>query len=449
MFSIPQNTMQDSPASLFETLNSGPNFRAITSARHDTLPTGWRLSFGRVSPVAFQGNAAALSKLAVSTLGSFEMACAQLLQRNAPVEITAGIQTHEDMLQYYVSGSPFSVRRLDLVVGENNHVAISENDEMPGGIVHAYLLDYAYGINQERWTQAFEYLCSAGGLVFVVSDEWSAPYVNEIKWFVWHLQQRGYDVDFVLASNAQQRLQVRATDVLLDKSRTVGTIWRLFPIFETKGILAELVRAAYDKKVRMAPEFASWGNKAWMATFWQQQTYFRQALGADTFELLRSTIPYAEVASSDQDFPRNILTEEGFVELSSMNDLESLPKGSRRQLVLKTTGAHQNAARSFGVLMGTSYKGSAVKWAEQVRPMFKLGAPVLLQSYIRPALTNVPAWNVLSGNVQAEPEFEGRILLRPWVVGGALLSCTAFVVPNTMTKIHGNAAGIEVPLDLG
>ena len=229
MFNIPQTTMQESPASLFETLNSGPNFRAITSARHDNLPFGWKLSFGRVSPVAFQADTSTLSHLAVTAFGSFELACAQLLKQTALAEIEAGVQTQEDMLSYYMNGSPFSVRRLDLVVSEDNQVAVSENDEMPGGIVHAYMLDYAYGVNQDRWARAFNQLFNAGTLVFVVSDEWSAPYANEVQWFVWHLQSLGYDAEFVSTSEAAKRLQVRARDVLVDSARKVGTIWRLFP----------------------------------------------------------------------------------------------------------------------------------------------------------------------------------------------------------------------------
>lgn len=440
----------DDPRKLFHSLNSGPNFRGVTNARHDSnLPQHWKLSFGRVAPHPLGGDAAWFQSLAVDAFNDFERACGRLLTAKSGQEvrsqILAGVTTDDKTRQAYVGHTgTFSVRRLDIVVNQGG-ASVCENDEMPGGLVHAYWLDRAYGINQRRWDQALNWLTQNGALVFAVSTEWSAPYLQEVTWFVQHLSQRGFDVHLVTSRDAS-RLKVGWRGAFLD-GRKIATVWRLFPIFEAQGAFAAIVKAADRGKIRLVPELASWGNKAWMGVFWERQEYFRSAMSTRTFAQLSRLVPYTRLVTQDSGFPSAIRAGNELVRLDSFDALKAIPNRHRKQVVVKTAGAHNRAARSHGVVMGTS--ATATRWGEALDQMAKIGAPLIVQEYRPPRRVDVPVWSVLEGQPRLENPFNGKMLIRPWMIGGRLVSATGFLtVPNT-TKLHGTTTGAEIPLDFG
>lgn len=468
MFTVPEFNAQEGPASLFHKLNGGPDFRAIANDKYRVvLPEGWRLSYGYVSPTALVADTAKLRALTVDAFDEFERVCSTTLLADLPAwhdvkhVISRGVEATDGTLRDYLSaGTPFSVRRLDIVVSDEGPT-VSENDEMPGGLVDAYWLDRSYGVNQERWKRALEYLTANGPLVFVVSDDWGRPYIPEVRWFVAHLREQGYAAHVLTTSEAEQ-LDVGARGVYMETGR-VGTIYRLFPIFEAKGVLADIVRAASDGLVRLVPELASWGNKSWFAVFWQELDYFRSNLSSEVFELLCQTIPSSTVASArswfpdytflEDDFPQAVVVDGEKLEVESYDHLLALPKRRRGKLVLKAAGAHRKAARSYGVVIGRSHKNSSrMQWEKAIDGLFALGAPVVMQAYSQPTTHQLPLWSVLgSGGMSSpefDPEFDSRVLLRPWSIGGELVTCTAFVSHSSVHKLHGTTRGAQVPLDL-
>ncbi len=441
----------DDPRKLFHTLNSGPNLRGVTNAKHDgNLPVDWNLSFGRVAPSPLQGDIGWFTRLTASAFTDFESACAQLLRSPelGPVvrrQILADVGTDQATRETYLSNPvPFQVRRLDIVMNQHGP-AVCENDEMPGGLVHAYWLDRAYGVNQRRWDRALHWLTGGGSLVFAVSTEWSAPYVQEITWFVQHLQQRGFDAH-VVTSNQANKLKVRRGGVFLRRKK-IGTVWRLFPVFEAHEAFAHIVTAAHEGKVRLAPQLASWGNKAWMGVFWEQRGHFRRAMSPEAYTLLSQLIPYTRLVREDGGFPSAIRSQGELVRLDDMDALRGLPQRFRKQVVVKMTGAHDKAARSYGVMIGTSASGT--RWGEGLTRMFGVAKQLAVQEYRPPLRVNVPIWSMLSGEPVLENPFTGKLLVRPWVIGGRLVSATAFLTVPDTTKLHGTTSGGEIPIDFG
>jgi hypothetical protein len=449
VFTVPTNT-RGNPAQLLHNLNLGPNLRGITHADYDSrLPQGWRLSFGRVPDRPFAGDTSWFTALAASAFGEFERASASLLRsddrsRVIP-SIANGIATSRAMRAAYLdASSPFSIRRLDVVLSEQGP-AVCENDEMPGGLVHAYWLDRVYGVNQRRWEQALRWLTSRGTLVFAVSTNWSAPYVQEISWLVQHLQNIGYAVKMVTDKKIH-RVSTTGQDVSVDGQK-VGAVWRLFPIFEAHGLFSRFVEAAQRNQLRLVPELASWGNKAWMGIFWQEQEFFRANMSPAAFRLLQGTLPYTSVVNSVASFPLTIQIGEDLVQVSSYDDLKALPMRQRKQIVAKSCGAHPRAARSHSVVIGGSVSGA--KWAQLLDQLIGLDVPFILQRFRPPSRLQVPVWSVLSGEPKLENPFTGKVLVRPWVINGQLVSATAFVTTPDATKLHGTTTGAEVPLSFG
>lgn len=449
VFTVPPANGGD-PRKLFHSLNSGPNFRGITNAQHDgNLPANWRLSFGRVAPTPLSGGARWFQELTVAAFDDFERASARLIAaRNGEdvrAQILAGVTTDDKTRQAYAGNSaPFSVRRLDIVINQDG-ASVCENDEMPGGLVHAYWLDRAYGINQNRWNRALGWLTQKGPLVFAVSTEWSAPYLHEITWFVNHLTQRGFDVHLVTSRDAN-RLRVGWRGAFLD-GRKIGTVWRLFPIFEAHGPFAGLVKAAQQGKIRLVPELASWGNKAWMGVFWEHQEHFRRTMSSRNFNRLSQLVPYTRLVTQDGGFPSAIRDRGELVNVGSFDALKAIPTRHRKQVVVKTAGAHNRAARSHGVMIGTSATGT--RWSEALDQMVRIGAPLIVQEYRSPRRVDVPVWSVLEGRPKLEDPFNGKLLIRPWAIGGQLVSATGFLTTPNTTKLHGTTTGAEIPLDFG
>lgn len=435
---------------LLHNLNQGPNLRSVAHAKHEgKLPDGWRLSFGRVAPAPLRGDFGWVEQVTATAFYDFERACAELLSskvgRLVGEQILAGVATTDRIRRSYLGHpSPFSVRRLDIVVSERGPV-VCENDEMPGGLVHAYWLDHVYGINQPQWRQALQLLTAHGPLVFAVSTQWSAPYLQEITWFAQHLTQRGFNA-YVVTDRDAHRLDVGRRGVRID-GKKVGTVWRLFPVFEAHGAFSRVVEAANHGRVRLVPELASWGNKAWMGIFWEYQDFFRQAMHPTSFALLGQLIPYSRLVGRTSGFPTAVRLHGQLAPLDDLDALRTLPNRQRKHVVVKTAGAHDRAARSHGVAIGGSVTGT--RWGGLLDAMLDFGAPLVVQEYHSPKRVDIPVVSVLSGQPQLENPFTGKLLIRPWVIEGRLVSATAFFTAPDTSKLHGTTTGAEIPLDFG
>lgn len=440
------------PTELLQNLNSahGPDFKHIVHPDHaKRLPANWRMSFGRVSPTALTGDTRFYEQLG-RDFQAFERACAQLVHEApewAQPFLGSGIDTTTQFATHYQAWrTPFSVRRLDVVLAEGYGPVVNENDEMPGGLVHAYWLDHCYQVNQRRWAQAINWLTAPGLLVFAVSSKWSAPYTAELRWFADHLRRFGYNVQLITERD-MPRISRRGHDICLD-STPIRTVWRQFPVFEAHEAFGPLVLAAATGQIRMVPEFASWGNKAWFGAFWDVGSVISSLMGYEQYQRLGLVLPPSALFHPDNHdlFPVQLhqMRWEGNPDIyESFAALCAQQTKAIHGLVAKTAGAHSQAARSHGVVIGRSC--SVRKWEVELRKLAQCGAPVVLQRYAKPAALELPMTSVLDDKTTYEPAFKNRTLVRPWYIGGELVSATAFV-QEPSTKLHGKVSGCEVPL---
>ncbi len=419
---------------VLQRLNSGPNMAAAMADRAHAaeLPTGSRISWNRVSPEALRADTVQMDRT-VRAFAAFEAASDVLIRQDKGVSelLLAGVHVDPRLREVYLrpSVSSFSVRRPDLhVLGDG--VFASENDEMPGGFPEAVHLDNAYGVNAERWERCFQWLCAKGTLVLLVSDEWSACYVPEMTWLAEYMASRGYPVRLLTTTQAGQ-LAVRSDGVWLDGAR-VGTIWRQFPIFEARGAVADLVLAAHQGLVRMVPEFAHFGNKAWFSVFQSHRAYYRQVLGGDDYALLQTILPESYIVRSRQDFPFTVTIGDRQWTADSREGLSEAPDWVRDGMVLKIVGANDMAARSYGVLMGNGIP--VEQWWGWISDRFSRREPFIAQRRLEPVVLQMP---VLNTRRSVGEDFGCRVLVRPWDIGGELVSASVCAVPRRVHKVHG------------
>lgn len=416
-----------------------PRLRDLANSRYTKgLPDDWPLSSGRMSLTALPVQARPIHGLATTAFDQFEAAAARLIADEPKVanQLMAGVEIDPAVRKDYIKApKPFTVRRLD-VLQTPGGMYVTENDEQPGGIGLSYLYDLLYGVNLDRWRAVWNSLVSSGKLVFVVSHDWSQGYHGEIRWLVGRLRREGYDVEFI-STNELNRLTVDARNVRMDGAK-VGTIFRLFPIFETKGKLADLVHAAKRRTVKMVPEFASWGNKTWFALFYEHIDHFRRCMSPSSFQLLQQVIPDT-VLVQDGMFSRPFVVDGHAI--TTIEELGGVSTKIRRQLVIKATGASRQSARSHGVRIGSSLSGAGFRDL-----LSKIGhGPFLVQYYTKGAEYAIPAYSVLDGRGTVET-FRCRMLMRPWSVNGTNVGVVT-ASPRETSLIHGTTASAFIPLD--
>lgn len=427
---------------LLSTLNQGPDLaRSIAHTSFAAqLPKGSRISWFRVPPVPVTVDEARL-QACIDALRAFERSCAALLRAHPDIraDILAGVELPGDPRAAALYLDPgvdcFTVDRPDLHLTPWGFFA-SEVDEMPGGMPELRHIDASYHVNETRWKWFFDALCADDPLVFLVSDRWSKPYIEETRWLVEDLRRRGYDT-VLLTTDRAEDLHIAEGGVFLGEHR-VGTIWRQFPIFETTGHLLALVEAARHGRVRMVPEFAHFGNKAWFALYRRHHAFFAARI-PEHLALLDTLLPDTHLVRSALDFPCRV----GGVDIAGLDALAGLSKADRAGLVLKVCGANPLAARSYGVRIGITL-GDA-EWSGWIRDIAAKGAPFLVQARIETAVERLP---VVNTHTREAEFFASRWLLRPWSYQGRLISIAGCNVPPDTTKVHGRVDMAVVPFNL-
>jgi len=425
--------------SIIQKLNTGPDLVASIADKEYALelPKGSRISWLRVAPDPITCDKLYLTGV-VGALRRFEQVCNELLSCQEEVSslLFAGVDVDPRVAEIYLhpSTSCFSVGRPDLHYTGNGTFA-SEIDEMPGGFAELVHIDNVYGINQERWEHCFQWLMKEGLLLFVVSHEWSKCYIPEMEWLARFLQSKGYPAA-ILTTDQLQQLTVEGKHIIYRGER-VGTVWRQFPIFETRGKLAELVECAHQGMVRMVPEFAHYGNKTWFSIFRRYSAFFRGRLEPETYGLLEQVLPDSHLILSAESFPCVVAGKE----IESLRALRGLPQEMRDRLVLKICGANTLSARSYGVLMG--YGISEADWRDWVDAKMAARQPFLVQQHIGTSIARVPVRH--TGRKYSEL-FSCRILIRPWVVDGVIISASAIAVPANTFRVHGRVDMAVLPI---
>ncbi len=414
---------------------SAPNLSEIISdtSKAVEIPTGSKISWIRVpsSPIGVEGNY--LNRV-VNALEKFQSAGAKLLVKDEDVRnmILAGVDLPSDPrlsdLYLFPPTDRFSVSRPDLHFTGSGLFA-SENDEMPGGFPEAVHIDESYGLHQEEWRQTFDWLTEEGPLLFLVSHEWSGCYVQEMKWLADYLEKKGYPVLFTTTEDLSGL--VIDKDEVSYQGEHVGTVWRQFPIFETTGKLADVVDAANKGIVRLVPEFAHYGNKTWFSVFRSHAGYFKEVLDTEEFNLLLKVLPDSHLVlpeKPDNSFPLNIAG----MTIGSLGALKRLPLGKRDELVMKVAGANTKSARSYGVLMGHGLKDK--DWINWIDERLELKQPFIVQQKLKTEVIKLPVRNI---SEKKDELFRCRVLVRPWIVSGRVVSGMATAVPYTTERVHG------------
>jgi hypothetical protein len=432
-------------------LNGGPNLVEAVAKQADVmeLPDGTKISWINVAAEPARVNGEELGEI-MEAFHVFEQASHILTNRNAAIqtELLAGVKVphNSPLANAYLHPTidHFSVRRLDLHITETG-VFASENDEMPGGLPGAIHIDQSYATNLAQWDRALSWLCDPGLLVFVVSSAWSQCYITETKWLVQELQRRGHQAKIVITEELN-RMQITDSGVSCD-GKPVATIWRQFPIFETEGKLTELVLAAHSGLVRMVPEFAHYGNKAWFSLFRSHLDEFRQIIttgsygayegddapvhqaveGEKLFNLLLQILPDSHLILDQSSFPLRV----SGIEIESYQELYTLSQEARNRLVLKITGANPFSARSYGVFMGHNMPLEAwQKWLSTERE----GFPFIVQESLDTKVVQVPVHDIKLGYAKT---MSSRILVRPWALGNELVTAQVTAVPSYTRRAHG------------
>lgn len=432
---------RDTIAKKIAALNSGPDLAAAIADRSFALelPRGSKISWVRVlpEPVGFERNTI---QSVVTAMRNFEKASHLLLQdEKIQKVILRGVTLQEPRLRevYLNPGVDcFTVTRPDLHWHPSG-LSASENDEMPGGMPELVLLDDAYGMNEDRWKNFFDWLTREGPLLFLVSHQWSKCYVPETAWLVSNLITKGYDVR-ILMTDQLHELSIESNGVYHNGSR-LGAIWRQFPIFETGGKLADLVFTAREGKVGMYPEWGHFGNKAWFHLFWKYQDLFAEHISPAEMSLLQQVLPESRLVEDTRSLPFII----GQNQISNITELLTLPEEIRDGLVMKIVGANSLSARSYGVLMGRGIKSK--DWSEWISSRLQASEPFLVQKMFDTGVAAIPAWH--TGKARAEM-FRCRLLMRPWVLNGEIVSVHGCAVPRECFKVHGMVSMAVTPIRL-
>ncbi len=444
-------TLPASTDTTIERLNDGPDIaRSIAHMEYALeLPEGSRISWIRVAPEPIVCETAYMQQV-TNTLQQFEKATQAILDNNqlSPATQSAikhrllqGVDLHDQALinLYLHPNVPsFNVDRADLHYTGTGLFA-SEIDEMPGGFGELAHIDHAYDVNQDRWHACYKKITEDGLLLFVVSSEWSSVYVTEISWLVQHMRSLGYNARMITGELLEYLVSYSDNAVLYQKER-VGTIWRLFPIFETTGEYAKLVHAAHEGKVRMIPEFAHFGNKAWFALFREFNELFRPYFDKETFDLLLEILPDSHFITDAGSFPFWISS----YEIKSLKELRTLAPADRNELVLKICGANKLASRSYGVLMGHGLSEST--WQKWIDDRIRNKEPFVVQQKVQTGIARMPVRNTKRNCAEL---FNCRILIRPWVIFGDIVSASCIAVPADSLRVHGRVDMAVAPVVFG
>jgi len=423
-------------------LNSGPDLAASMAANGHALelPPGSKISWIRVPSEPVQCDLPQLRAL-LSAFKEFEQVCDTLVRADSAVQrlVMAGVDVDPSVSDMYLfpSVNAFSLRRPDFHVTESG-VFASENDEMPGGFAELVHIDEAYGINQQNWKDCFDWLFEKGPVLFLISHEWSKCYITEFKWLVDYLNQKGYHA-VMRTTDHMEDISITDDGVWFGKNK-VGTIWRQFPIFETRDKLAAMVRAAHCGSVRMVPEFAHYGNKVWFSVFRSHHLYYRERLLPESFALLDEVLPESHVVISERSFPCRIET----VTICSLSELKNLGASIRDDLVLKICGANTMAARSYGVLVGHGL--SQETWTQWINERIREKQPFIIQKRLATSIASIPVMNTKR---ECGEMFDCRVLLRPWAYNGnSIASVSGCAVPSNTLRVHGRVDMAIVPVSL-
>lgn len=335
-----------------------------------------------------------------------------------------------------------SVLRPDLILTEDG-VCISELDSLPGGIGLTGWLNETYAAMGQPVLGGADGMIEGFEAAFpqediLISRE-SGDYQPEMEWLVNRLNAR---------SSGFPRHVMNPWN--LTPHELVGSsVYRFFELFDLDNVdlSREMLKMAQEGEIHFTPPLKAFlEEKLWLVLFWtpQLEDIWRQALGAETFALLRRCIPQGWVVDPKPLPPFAVYPG---LNIQSWQEAKRFG-GKQRELVLKISGFSEVGWGSRSVSIGHDL--SQEQWAaalDEALASFPQN-PFVLQRFHRAKVVNHPAWNE---ERQDTVMMKSRVRLCPYYfvpqgteetrLGGVL----ATVCPADKKILHGMRDAMMLP----
>lgn len=332
------------------------------------------------------------------------------------------------------------VLRPDLLLLDDDALALSELDSVPGGIGLTAWLNQVYapafpdlvGDGRSVLT-GFASIFPAGLPVDILVSREASDYRPEMEWLAHQLEPG--------------RFRVRAAEAYSpDPARAVYRFFELFDLPNVPGADALLEQVAAGV-ISMTPPPKPWlEEKAWLALFWMRPLLelWRRELTDNQRHRLEKIIPYTWLVDPAPLPPHAVLPR---LEVNSWDEVAAFSQ-KQRSLVLKRSGFHEEAWGARSVVIG--HDVPQPDWAAALRQAQAdfATAPWVLQEFKRARVVEHPYFDPATGAIRS---LRGRVRLCPYYfisaadesisLGGVL----ATIVPEDKKIIHGMKDAILVP----
>lgn len=340
--------------------------------------------------------------------------------------------------------------RPDLLLEENG-VAISELDSVPGGIGLTDWLNQTYARLPGQPDSNTSVLGGATGMregfasifgnaarVHIVVSEEASTYRPEMEWLCSEL---GGD-----------RFQVRNIDFM--DFQAGDAVYRFFELFDLANVpnAKHIFQLATEKQIQLTPPLKPlFEEKMLFALLWNRNLddFWRRELGAGFFERMRTHVPRTWLLDPAPLPPHAAIPE---LNLTDWRQLKQMSQ-RERDLILKISGFSERAWGARGVWLGSDL--SLADWSQAVDEALAgfEHSPCVLQRYRKPARVNF-SWHDFQ-NTQTVA-MEGRVRLCPYYfvsgqgdaararLGGVM----ATVCPADKKIIHGMTDAVIAPCAL-
>ena len=336
------------------------------------------------------------------------------------------------------------VLRPDLLLCDDDALALSELDSVPGGIGltawlnRTYAGDFPTLIGGARgMLDGFASIFPAARAAdFVISEE-ASGYRPEMEWLA---SQLGRD-----------RFAVRSAETY--RGDPVRAVYRFFELFDLPALPAiePLLDAVAAGEVTMTAPPKPWlEEKAWLALFWLRPLHdlWRRELSDNQQRQLQKIIPYSWLVDPTPLPPHAVLPR---LEVNSWDEVAAFSQ-KQRELVLKRSGFHEEAWGARSVVIGHDVPQADWTASLAQAQADHASAPWVLQEFKRARVVEHPYFDPDTGVVRT---LRGRVRLCPYYfvsadtealsLGGVL----ATIVPEDKKIIHGMKDAILVPCRLG
>lgn len=340
---------------------------------------------------------------------------------------------------------PFVIRP-DLLPVEDG-LMLTELDSVPGGIGLTAHMNELYEDRGFRVVggargmldgfHAGAGLAPARRAALVVSEE-SADYLPEMEWLAGRLTANGAVVS-----------AVKPEDPGVADAEVLYRFFELFDLDQVPGSRRMLAQAEAGHVHLTPPPKPFLEEKLWLALFWDArlESYWKNALGAETVSLLRGVIPETWVVDPASPVPESAgLTARG-ARVRTWADLAGATQ-KERHLVLKISGFSPLAWGGRGVTIGHDLPARAWRDALDTALASFSSNPYILQRFGRGRRCAVAYYDFSSKRIV---RMDGRARLCPYYfetgpselsLGGIL----ATVCPLDKKLIHGMVDAVMGPI---